>query len=394
MSTLSLSPSTDRLVREVATLQGPRIAALDGFRAVAILAVLAYHYAVIWCPPYQGHSYYPYGAAFARIPLLNYGWAGVEFFFVISGFVIFFTLQRCSSVIDFLRRRVARLWPAMLFCATITAIAVDKFGPSEWHVNFFSWLSSILFIRPDSFDRSLHTHLIWVDGSYWTLWVEIRFYALAAAIFLVARHHLRLVVLGLLMSSFLLHWTGSGKLSTSLKTVLLIEYMPYFLMGCFFYFRKMDGRWNLYTAGGVALSCAMAIYSGYTFWGFRVGNADGFAIANFVIVGIFILFTYEHPVLRVFETKFFVSLGEASYSLYLLHQVLGISLMQLLSVWLPPLASLALTLVIILGVSFGSFLFVEVPGKRLIMRATEPAVRYAFRHAPWLNYIPSQRSYR
>jgi peptidoglycan/LPS O-acetylase OafA/YrhL len=389
MSVLSLSPSVDRPTKEVSTVQGPRIAALDGFRAIAILAVLAYHYAIIWAPPYQGHSYYPYGTTFSRLPLLDYGWAGVEFFFVISGFVILFTLQRCSGVVDFARRRLARLWPAMLLCATITALAVNAFGPPEWHASLGSWLSSIFFIRPDSFDHILHTHFIWVDGSYWTLWVEIRFYALAAVVYLIARRHLRMAILGLLVLSFLLHWAGSGTISIVLKTNLLIEYMPYFVMGCLFYFRKLDGSWTLYTAGGIALATAMAIYAGYEFWGFRVGNASGFAAANFVIVGIFMLFVYDFPLLRILETRFFVTLGEASYSLYLLHQVLGISLMQRLSAWVPPLVSLMLTLIIIMAASFASFLFVEVPGKRLIMRLTQPAVRYAGRHAPWLNYQPT-----
>ena len=115
----------------------PRVAVLDGLRALAILAVMAFHYTMRWTPPQAREDLYPYHGAFNHLPILgpmlDYGWAGVELFFVVSGFVICMTLERSSGLWDFFRRRLARLWPAMLVCASITML-VAQFGPDQWKV--------------------------------------------------------------------------------------------------------------------------------------------------------------------------------------------------------------------------------------------------------------------
>ena len=57
------------------------MAVLDGLRAVAILAVMAFHYAVRWTPPHSDTDLYPYHGFFTHLPVLgpalDYGWAGV-----------------------------------------------------------------------------------------------------------------------------------------------------------------------------------------------------------------------------------------------------------------------------------------------------------------------------
>lgn len=54
-----------------------RITILDGFRAVAIISVMLYHYFNRWAPPLNSVSLYPYGSKFSYF---NYGYLGVEFF--------------------------------------------------------------------------------------------------------------------------------------------------------------------------------------------------------------------------------------------------------------------------------------------------------------------------
>lgn len=73
------------------TITGRRLAEVDGLRAVAVLAVVLYHY-------FQAYPQYsPYGAAL--LPLAKYGDLGVELFFVISGFVITLSLTDRKSVV-------------------------------------------------------------------------------------------------------------------------------------------------------------------------------------------------------------------------------------------------------------------------------------------------------
>ena len=85
-----------------------RIAFLDGLRGIAILLVVFYHAYTRWS------DIVPYGARYAHFPVAQLGWLGVELFFMISGFVIYMTLEKCRSFGEFLYRRWLRLFPAML----------------------------------------------------------------------------------------------------------------------------------------------------------------------------------------------------------------------------------------------------------------------------------------
>src|ERR1044072_2198384 len=78
----------------------------------ALLWVMPWHYAA---PVYAAS--FPYGAAYAWIPVLDHGWAGVNLFFLISGYVILLTLERCSGFAGVMARRWLRLVPALLIGA-------------------------------------------------------------------------------------------------------------------------------------------------------------------------------------------------------------------------------------------------------------------------------------
>ncbi len=71
-----------------------RLDALDGLRGVAILLVMGFHFFHHLESPYYKSHLYPYGERFAAIPLFQYGYLGVELFFIISGFVIALTLEK------------------------------------------------------------------------------------------------------------------------------------------------------------------------------------------------------------------------------------------------------------------------------------------------------------
>ena len=87
-----------------------RISILDGLRVFAILIVIISHYL---------HKYDLHGNQFLEF-VQNYGYFGVPFFFVISGFVILYSLETTNSYKDFLKKRYIRLAPGMLICSIIT----------------------------------------------------------------------------------------------------------------------------------------------------------------------------------------------------------------------------------------------------------------------------------
>ena len=68
-----------------------RVSHLDGLRGLAILLVIGFHAYARW-----GNTL-PYGTTFANVPLFSIGSRGVQLFFLISGFVIFWTLDKTSA---------------------------------------------------------------------------------------------------------------------------------------------------------------------------------------------------------------------------------------------------------------------------------------------------------
>src|SRR6478736_6931335 len=96
-----------------------RLDILDGFRFVAIVSVLFFHFYSKWSFPVKEENYLP-GENLYHTDFFNHGNLGVQFFFIISGFVIFYTLERSETLIAFLTKRFIKLFPTMLLCSIVT----------------------------------------------------------------------------------------------------------------------------------------------------------------------------------------------------------------------------------------------------------------------------------
>jgi peptidoglycan/LPS O-acetylase OafA/YrhL len=101
---------------------------------------------------------------------------GVELFFVISGYVIFMTVDRTPTPWGFFVSRFSRLWPAFITCAALTASATALLTSDlRLHSSIVDVIVSATMLQ----------HFFWgpdVDPAYWSLAYEIAFYALLAAI--------------------------------------------------------------------------------------------------------------------------------------------------------------------------------------------------------------------
>ncbi|MFV3549581.1 acyltransferase family protein, partial [Mycobacterium tuberculosis] len=86
----------------------------------------------------------------------------MELFFVISGYVILATAERRTAR-QFLRARVLRLVPAVWICATITAALLLAVPGAASGIVALGWFDAVAFMPVG----------IQIDGSYWTLAIEI-----------------------------------------------------------------------------------------------------------------------------------------------------------------------------------------------------------------------------
>jgi peptidoglycan/LPS O-acetylase OafA/YrhL len=163
----------------------PRVEILDSFRCIAItlVSVMLYHYMYRWTYPFNPGNLYPYGNFFGTT--FKYGNLGVQFFFIISGFVISYTLENTEGALSFFTNRFIRLFPPMVLCSVVTFFVcswVDKslFQDSQRLKDF---LPSLTFINPKVWTAVTGKQFDWISLSYWSLWVEVQFYMIAACIY-------------------------------------------------------------------------------------------------------------------------------------------------------------------------------------------------------------------
>ena len=365
---------------------------LDGFRAMAILLVIGFHYGVRWTTPWSANLY-PHGDLFAGAFVLRYGWAAVELFFMMSGFVILLTLERCEGVVDFFRKRIARLWPALVLCAAITTAMLAAFGPHSWLKDPLSFVLSVMFVDPDLVQRFVPgVDVGWIDGAYWTLAVEMRFYLLAALVFLVGRRRFLAAWLWLQLVGFLFGVPGLKELHALWlpRALLMPVYLPYFTLGICFFEVFRDKAWRPLPSAGVAMSIVMVGVNAGLWGAFASRGETGPVLAiNAAWIVLFWLFVIGSPLVRPFAFRPLARIGEASYALFLLHEAAGIALMNALdAAGLHPLANLALVTAVMIGASMLIFRFVEEPAKGWILNAAKGLSHAVSLRAPWLNYVP------
>jgi peptidoglycan/LPS O-acetylase OafA/YrhL len=297
---------------------------------------------------------------------------------MISGFVIIMTLEHCDGIVDFARRRLARLWPAMMVCATLTLAIVDLLGPPDRKIGIWSWLFSVVFIDPALAAKLLGIKAAWVDPAYWSLWVEVRFYALAAIAFLVLgqRRFLAgwlLFQCAVVAANFAAVQLGGGA-AKAVDLLLIPAYLPYFTIGISFYAVFRAG-WQPLPLVGIAGATAVAVHQAPTLFAIEaVGGIGPILFAHGAMLALFALFVARSRLVAVFGRPSWARLGQASYSLYLLHMVAGLVLLREFAAVLPPYAALAATLASVIGASLLIFRFVEQPGKRALLRLTSRRV--------------------
>jgi len=340
--------------RPAASTSANRIAELDALRGLAALGVVLYHYLTRFQEMY-GRDHLAFWD-------FNVGGYGVWLFFMLSGYVIFMTLDRTRSLMDFAVSRASRLFPAFWAAVGVTFVVVKTWGDSLFGLDVTLRDAVVnLTMLPRVF------RVEFVDGVYWSLEPELYFYVCMAGLFFVgALKRFRTAVASWLVLAALAHLVLAGMDSSSLlyrftgklKEICCLQYIHLFAIGMLFYdVRRRGGSW---TKGHLAL---MAAAVGMIFWSAKLSEA---LVTTMAAAILFLATTGELPFLN---WRPLLWLGFISYPLYLTHQNMGFILLQKMdrAGWNPYYSSLAVAALAI-GVAALFSYGVEYPVMRSIRR--------------------------
>lgn len=302
--------------------------ALDGLRLCAALMVGAFHFIGTHdADPVWGEN------ALTIFPALGYvagyGWLGVEIFFVISGFVICMSSWG-RSLGSFFRSRVVRLYPAYWAAVLLTYVVITAAPVLTSPDRTPSLAAAIANLT------MLHEPMgaTAVDSVYWTLWVEMRFYLLFALVVATGLTYRKVV-------GFALLWTVLTPIARAsdfglLELVVVYEYSAYFLVGIGLYLIHRYGHQFLAWAV-VLVNLAAGLFR--VDWrrmaridGGAVDHLDYVVVAAVLVGAVALVLAIACGRLDWMNWRWLTYAGALTYPFYLLHQMIGYTLIHTLYV--------------------------------------------------------------
>lgn len=317
------------------------------FRGLAATLVVLYHVTT------TNQFYYPFlGYAF------RFGHSGVDFFFVLSGFImVYVNYEKAGAASEagrFLALRAIRIFLLYWWVLAVTVTVIWMFGQSPDHM----WAPASA-LEPDTLLRAFFLYRQDVDAIVsvaWTLSFELVFYAFFALYFVCGAP----VFAALLLTwsgALALQWSGLAQLGS--HPVLLRPLIGEFFLGCAaaYVVKRFQPRiaawWLLVPAALVALT-AWAEWSG------RIDPYAWWAPPYFLL--ILIGAAYDHRTRRRYPA-WLVRLGEASYAIYLVHYGLIAVFAATIHLWRPTALrapNLTLTLLAVAILAIGTLVHVVV----------------------------------
>lgn len=315
---------------------------IDALRALAILLVIAYHFTSRFEPTYYFAEKMPTNAYF--------GWLGVDLFFMVSAYCIFMTLQTSNSLARFWAKRLARIQPAYMVGVMLTFCVVSIFGLEGREVSFTDALANLIWLQT-------LPSVAMVDGAYWSLVVELKFYFWFGLIYFLGR--------GLNVS---IYWAGFCAVAMALyhipatsflsNKLLIAPFAPQFLLGVIAY------EWRSLPANRryLLLLANMVLFLGSP----RLEGAPFYAT---LVLG-FGFCVLQMNQLRLPRALTFI--GLVSYPLYLVHQNIGLVIIrELYSVIAAPWLRVGLASALVLGLAVVLHYAVETRWQRSLTAQIE-----------------------
>lgn len=327
-------------------MERKRITEIDALRGIAAVIVVIYHYTFHYNERF-GHVKPDYNTT-----LFDFGHYGVQLFFIISGFVIFMSVSRGKSALDFMIKRTFRIYPAYIFAIILTFLVLGKSG-IDINRTFFEAIINFTMFQEFFGVRN-------IDGVYWSLRVEMTFYLMMAVVlYLGAKNRVMLVSFAMLAGGFFIQIMNDrvgGDFWTTMERFSTANYVQMFVIGIMFYCIWQHGPKIKY----MSLVLVSIIYD-FVFEGLTNGM---FTLLFIAIFGLVLA-----GKMKWLNNRFLLFLGSISYPLYLVHQNIGYAMIREMEkfgmiheLWIlvPLFLSIALSVLIVK--------YVEVPVQNLLYK--------------------------
>jgi peptidoglycan/LPS O-acetylase OafA/YrhL len=336
-----------------------RLLELDGIRGIAVLMVILYHYFY----RFGSDGFYPY-PAIAFFPF-SHGFLGVHLFFLVSGFVIAMTLTHSRTPKDFFVKRFCRLWFPMLVCSSLTFFIlsiIDSSFTDARRTSILGFIPSLTFTDP-SIWKWLSPDINYIDGAYWSLFVEVRFYFWVALVYFALKGRnfaLYFVCLSALiwLSYAAFKFSGMKNAAFYVNFIFAAWYIPLFSSGLLFY-ELHSGRLKFWTIPSILFFFLASLFS-------QNDLVSAITLASFYTV--FFTLIYKREWLAFLKNPVLTGIGLISYSAYLLHQNIGVSVISVLPMSLGKTYLYASALLVACAVLSGAYFvyfYVEKKSSRI-----------------------------
>jgi len=295
--------------------QATRFYELDLLRFFAAMGVVLFHYVFLDVIENKSAPDFPILGE-----IFKYGYFGVEFFFMISGFVILLTAQN-KNWQGFIVSRISRLYPAFWIAVTVTSIAILLLKSGKIELSLSQYLLNLTMI-PE------YMGTLDIDSVYWSLQVEIKFYFLVfIVLFFNKLRYIEYILFGWLIVAVLEQLNVSNVIT---RAIFMPQYSPYFGAGALFYIIKTKG-WNLQRVIFLIIAFVLSMIISLKNGEIQVENYhiyfSPYVLASllclYFLIFAFIISENKPEILNSKVRTFFIALGGISYPLYLLHNKIG-----------------------------------------------------------------------
>ncbi len=311
-----------------------RFQSLDGWRGIAAILVSLYHLGFL-------HHFYEWD-------FLRNSYLFVDFFFVLSGFVITHAYQnRLNNAQDayhFIVRRIARLFPLHIFVLLLFVglelikLILVQLGswnndavPFTGQYSIASLVSNVFLIQ----SLGIHNNLTWNYPS-WSISVEFytylvfAFVAITSVNFTRFKHLLKIQTATLIALCFIILYVNTDNLSQASYNFGIFRCIAGFFLGSICYKIFLAHKeLSIPQASLIEISLLVSIYFFITFLGMNQLSI----LAPLLFALTVMVFSYEQGVIsKVLKIKSIQNLGKWSYSIYMLHAFLILVIGRIINV--------------------------------------------------------------